>query len=143
MVDSVVLTKQDIVSVKNNYLSISESEMLEENGNTIIDNLLFKEVNGWSVIINLEGDVFSEDFLLEFSRGEKLIYYYSNDSQLDCEFVVINNNKIIRKRYIYMDTPELDEDEGRLKCENKELVEWNDLDYMIEIIHENPDILFE
>lgn len=143
MVDSVVLTKQDIVSVKNNYLSISESEMLEENGNTIIDNLLFKEINGWSIIINLEGDVFSEDFLLEFSRGEKLIYYYSNDSQLDCEFVVINNNKIIRKRYIYMDTPELDEDEGRLKCENKELVEWNDLDYMVEIIHENPDILFE
>lgn len=143
MVESVVLIKQDIISVEKNYLSISEGEVFEENGNVIIDNLLFKEVNGWTSIINLEGDVFSEDFLLEFSKGEKLIYYYSDDSQLDCEFVVINDNKIIRKRYIYMDTPELDEDEGWLNCENKELAEWSDLDYMVEIIQENPDVLFE
>lgn len=143
MIDSVVFIKQDIEDVINYYLSISDSERIVENENIIVDNLLFKEKNDWTYIINLEGDPFSEEFLLELSKERQLIYYYTDDSQLDSEFVVINCNKIIRKRYIYTDTPELDEDEGKLTCENKELTDWNDIDYLVDIIQENPDKLFE
>lgn len=35
------------------------------------------------------------------------------------------------------------EDEGKLTCENKELTDWNDIDYLVDIIQENPDKLFE
>ena len=143
MIDSVVFIKLDIEDVINYYLSISDSERIVENENIIVDNLLFKEKNDWTYIINLEGDAFSEEFLLELSKERQLIYYYTDDSQLDSEFVVINCNKISRKRYIYTDTPELDEDEGKLTCENKELADWNDIDYLVDIIQENPDKLFE
>lgn len=101
MIDSVVFIKQDIEDVINYYLSISDSERIVENENIIVDNLLFKEKNDWTYIINLEGDAFSEEFLLELSKERQLIYYYTDDSQLDSEFVVINCNKISRKRYIY------------------------------------------
>ena len=95
MIDSVVFIKQDIEDVINYYLSISGSERIVENENIIVDNLLFKEKNDWTYIINLEGDAFSEEFLLELSKERQLIYYYTDDSQLDSEFVVINCNKII------------------------------------------------
>lgn len=96
MIDSVVFIKQDIEDVINYYLSISDSERIVENENIIVDNLLFKEKNDWTYIINLEGDAFSEEFLLELSKERQLIYYYTDDSQLDSEFVVINCNKYIR-----------------------------------------------
>ena len=95
MIDSVVFIKQDIEDVINYYLSISDSERIVENENIIVDNLLFKEKNDWTYIINLKGDAFSEEFLLELSKERQLIYYYTDDSQLDSEFVVINCNKII------------------------------------------------
>ena len=68
MIDSVVFIKQDIEDVINYYLSISDSERIVENENIIVDNLLFKEKNDWTYIINLEGDAFSEEFLLELSK---------------------------------------------------------------------------
>ncbi len=46
-------------------------------------------------------------------------YLFSEDSRLDCEFLVIDKNKIIRKKYLYFDMPELEEDAGRLKVENE------------------------
>lgn len=66
MIDSVVFIKQDIEDVINYYLSISDSERIVENENIIVDNLLFKEKNDWTYIINLEGDAFSEEFLLVY-----------------------------------------------------------------------------
>lgn len=56
----------------------------------------------------------------------------------------MNNNTILRKKYIYADTPELDEDEGYLRCEGEhEFVNWNDIDYFIEIARETPEEFFE
>ena len=50
---------------------------------------------------------------------------------------------IIRKKYIYYDTPELNEDEGRLQCEDEyEFLEWNDIDKFIEIAREEPEKIF-
>ena len=45
---------------------------------------------------------------------------------------------------MYYDTPELDENEGRLQCENEhEFMEWHDIDNFIEIVRETPERLFE
>lgn len=63
--------------------------------------------------MELYGDNFAEEILLQLSVGKKLLYFFSDESQLDCEFLVIENNTIVRKKYIYYDTPELDEDEGQ------------------------------
>ena len=75
MIDSVVFIKQDIEDVINYYLSISDSERIVENENIIVDNLLFKEKNDWTYIINLEGDAFSEEFLLELSKERQTSVY--------------------------------------------------------------------
>ena len=64
-------------------------------------------------------DEFAEEILLELSNGKRLLYLFSEDSRLDCEFLVIDKNKIIRKKYLYFDMPELEEDAGRLKVENE------------------------
>ena len=40
--------------------------------------------------------------------------------------------------------PELEEDAGRLKVENENaFLEWNDIDYFMEIAKQDPDRLFE
>jgi len=40
--------------------------------------------------------------------------------------------------------PQLNCDEGRLKVEEKrEFLDWNDIDYFVDIAREDPDKLFE
>ena len=104
----------------------------------------FEDNNGWCLITLLFGDNFAEEILVELSNGKKLLYFYCDDVQTDCEFLVVNNSNILRKKYIYFDTPELDEDEGVLQCEKeKEFIYWNDIDYFIEIARNTPDKLFD
>lgn len=145
MTESFVLIKEDYKSVYKRYISITGSEATESNDEEIIcDDMRFEDNNGWCLITLLFGDNFAEEILVELSNGKKLLYFYCDDVQTDCEFLVVNNSNILRKKYIYFDTPELDEDEGVLQCEKeKEFIYWNDIDYFIEIARNTPDKLFD
>lgn len=145
MVESFVLIKDNYRNVNKRYLSITGSENEEVDIDEIVcDDMIFEEIGGWCLITLLSGDSFAEEILLELSNGNRLAYFFSDDSQMDCEFLVIENNHIIRKKYIYADTPELNEDEGFLLCEEGTKFEyWNDIDYFMEIARENTDQLFE
>lgn len=145
MTESFVLIKEDYKNVYRRYVSMTESEAMEDNDEEIIcDDMRFEDRNGWCLITLLLGDNFAEEILVELSNEKKLLYFYSDDAQMDCEFLVVNNNSILRKKYIYSDTPELDEDEGILRCEKeKEFIYWSDIDYFIEIAKDTPDKLFE
>ncbi len=145
MTESFVLIKEDYHEVYNRYISITGSESTANSVEEIIcDDMKFEDKNGWCLITLLDGDNFAEEILLELSGGKELLYFYSDDVQMDCEFLAVNNNNILRKKYIYADTPELDEDEGYLQCEaEKEFKYWNDIDYMIEIAKVAPDKIFK
>lgn len=145
MIESFVLVKDNYQNVNKKYISITGSENKEVSIDEIVcDDMIFEEREGWCLITLLSGDSFAEEILLQLSDGNRLAYFYSDDSQMDCEFLVIENNHIIRKKYIYADTPELNEDEGFLLCEEGIKFEyWNDIDYFIEIAREKPDQLFE
>lgn len=145
MVECFVLVKENYKKVCKRYISITGTEIEEDTGEEIIcDDMQFEDQEGWCLITLLCEDSFAEDILLKLSNGKKLLYFYSDDSQMDCEFLVINNNTILRKKYIYADTPKLDKDEGYLQCEKEnEFVHWNDIDYFAEIARETPDKLFE
>lgn len=144
MVESFVMIQEDYKKIYQLWAEIAESEADEVTDEDIIcDNLCFEDYDGWCLITALDGDNFAEEILLKLSAGKRLLYFFSDESQLDCEFVVIENNTIIRKKYIYYDTPELNEDEGRLQCEDEyEFLEWNDVDKFIEIAREEPERLF-
>ncbi len=146
MTESFVLIKDDYKNVFEHYCSMTGSEADEYDEDEIIcDDMQFEECDDWCRITLLYGDTFAEEILLELANGKKLLYFYSDDSQMDCEFLVINNNEILRKKYIYADTPELNADEGHLQCEDEnefEFAGWNDIDYMIEIARNTPDKLF-
>lgn len=145
MVECFVLVKEKYKKVCKRYVSITGAEIEEDNGDEIIcDDMQFEDQNGWCLITLLCEDSFAEEILLKLSNGKKLLYFYSDDALMDCEFLVIDKNVILRKKYIYADTPELNEDEGCLKCEkDREFVYWNDIDYFAEIARETPDKLFE
>lgn len=145
MVQSFVLVKEKYKKVCKKYISITDTEIDEKYDDEIIcDEMRFEDRDGWCLITLLQDESFAEEILLKLSNGKKLLYFYSDDAQLDCEFLVIDKNKIIRKKYIYSTTPELDEDEGSLQCEKVHgFVEWNDIDYFIELAQECPDRLFE
>lgn len=67
-----------------------------------------------------------------------------DDVQLDCELLVIDDKRVVRRKYIYFDTPKLNRDDGYLKVEEKrEFLDWNDIDYFVDIAREDPDKLFE
>lgn len=145
MTESFVLIKENYREVYNRYISITESVSTTNCEEEIIcDDMKFEDKNGWCLITLLYGDSFAEEILLELSGGNELLYFYSDDVQMDCEFLAVNNNSILRKKYIYADTPELDEDEGHLQCEaEKEFKYWNDIDYLIEIAKNTPDEIFK
>lgn len=104
----------------------------------------FEDSDGWCLITTFDGDEFAEEILLKLSKGKKLLYFYSDEDQLYCEFLVMDSHNIIRKKYIYYDAPELNADEGKLQCENEyAFLEWNDIDYFMEIARETPERLFE
>lgn len=145
MTESFVLIKENYHEVYNRYISITGSVFATNCDEEIIcDDMKFEDKNGWCLITLLYGDNFAEEILLELSGGNELLYFYSDDVQMDCEFLAVNNNNILRKKYIYTDTPELDEDEGYLQCEEeKEFKYWNDIDYIIEIAKNTPDEIFK
>lgn len=144
MTESFVLIKENYYEVYNRYISITGSVSTMNGEEIICDDMKFEDKNGWCLITLLYGDSFAEEILLELSGGNELLYFYSDDVQMDCEFLAVNNNNILRKKYIYTDTPELDEDEGYLQCEaEKEFKYWNDIDYMIEIAKNTPDDIFK
>lgn len=145
MAECFVLVKEKYKKVCKRYISITGAEIEEDNGDEIIcDDMQFEARNDWCLITLLCEDSFAEEILLKLSNGKKLLYFYSDDALMDCEFLVIDKNAILRKKYIYADTPELNADEGCLKCEkDKEFVYWNDIDYFAEIARETPDKLFE
>lgn len=145
MIESFVLIEDYYENVYKKYISITGIKNAEVGINKIIcDDIMFEGKEEWCRMTLLLGESFAEEVLLQLSNGNKLAYFYSDDSQMDCEFLVIKDNQIIRKKYIYADTPELNEDEGVLLCEEEGTFEyWNDIDYFIEIARENPNKLFE
>lgn len=145
MIESFVLINNNYEKVYETYMSITGSVATAYNSEEIIcDDMRFEDKEEWCLITLFLGDNFAEEILLKLSVGNKLLYFYSDDVQMDCEFLVINNNQILRKKYIYASTPELDEDEGCLKCEKeKEFLYWNDIDYFVEMAKKNPERLFE
>lgn len=145
MAESFVLIKDNYKEVCEKYLSITKCEITSCDDQQILaGDIQFEDMRGWCLITSLLGDNFAEDILLELSDGKRLIYCFSDEDQMDCEFLVAENNQIIRKKYIYSDTPELDEDEGRLRCEIiKKFLHWNDIDYFIGKARVRPDGLFK
>lgn len=145
MIESFVLIEDYYENVYKKYISITGVKDAEVGIHEInCDDIVFEDEEGWCLMTLLSGDSFAEEVLLQLSNGKKLAYFYSDDSQMDCEFLVIKDNQIIRKKFIYADTPELNEDEGNLPCEKDiQFEEWNDIDYFIEIARENPNKLFE
>lgn len=144
MAESFVLIQEDYRKVYQIWTEIADSEADEiADGKIICDDMYFENSSGWCLITTRYGDNWAEEVLLQLSAGNKLLYFFSDDNQLDCEYIVIENNTILRKKYIYHDTPELDEDEGRLQVENEhEFMEWHDIDFFIEIAREAPERLF-
>lgn len=143
MIESFVIINEECEKIVKRYLDITGNvETCLDKEDVVIDDIRFEKKEDWCMLTMLFGDVFAEEFLLELSKGMKLVYCYSDDSQLDSEFLVISNNKVIRKRYMYSDTPELNEDEGHLSCEDREFEDWSDIDYLIEIVKDSPDKLF-
>lgn len=142
MIESVAIIKEKRDIVVKRYSTISQGKVSCKNNCIESDGIIFKELNDWSMLIMNLGEPFAEEFLLNIAEGQKLVYYYYDDSQLDCEFIVIQDNKIIRKRFIYSDTPELNEDIGELRCEDRKFENWNDIDYLVEKIQESPNSIF-
>lgn len=143
MIESFVLIEEDYEDVYKNYIRITGSTASEINELFIIcDDMKFENRNNWCLITLLYGDAFGEEILLQLART-RLVYCYSDDTQMDCEFLVARNSKVIRKKYIYAGTPELNEDEGLLQCElNKKFIYWNDIDFFAQIAREEPKELF-
>ncbi|MBQ7775567.1 MAG: hypothetical protein IJ379_06570, partial [Lachnospiraceae bacterium] len=104
----------------------------------------FEDYDGWCLATLLCDDSFAEEVLLELSGGNKLLYFYIDEDMLDCEFLVMDNNTILRKKYVYYDTPELNEDEGQVKCEEEHAFnEWHDIGYFMDLARETPEVFFE
>lgn len=145
MIDSYIWIKENYETVYKRYAFLTGDKYTEYDTHEIsCEDVTFEDEGEWCFITLYVQDSTAEEILMELANGNRLVYFFSDDSQMDCEFLVMENNQIIRKRYIYADTPELDEDEGMLLCEEKNTIEyWNDLDYIIEIARENPDKLFE
>lgn len=145
MIECFVLVKEKYKKVCKKYISITGEEIEEEYDDEIIcDEMRFEDREGWCLITLLQEDSFGEEILVRLSNKKKLIYFYSDDVQMDCEFLVVDKGKIIRKKYIYAATPQLNEDEGVLQCEKlHKFTEWNDIDYFIELARKTPETLFE
>lgn len=145
MAESFIMIKEDYKNVYKEWVAITGCEAEEITDEVIIfEDMKFEDSDGWCLITTSYGDNFAEEILLQLSAGKRMLYFFSDEDQLDCEFLVIDNNDIIRKKYIYADTPELNMDEGRLQCESEnEFLKWNDIDKFIEIAREAPEQLFK
>lgn len=144
MIDSFVLVNKNYKEVCKRYMSIIGVEDAIYKAESIMcDDVKFEDRDGWC-LMTLWGDGIAEEILLELSDGNRLLYFFSDDVQLDCDFLVLDNNSILRRKSICFDLPELNCDEGRLKVEEKRaFLDWNDIDYFVDIAREDPNKLFE
>ena len=145
MTDCFVLIKKNYKEVCKKYMSIIGVEDAIYKAESIMcDDIKFEDRNGWCLMTLWGDDTIADEILLELSDGTRLLYFFSDDVQLDCDFLVLDNNNILRKKNICFDLPQLNCDEGRLKVEEKrEFLDWNDIDYFVDIAREDPDKLFE
>lgn len=145
MTEGFALIKQNYKDVCKKYMSFMGVENAVYKSETIIcEDIRFEDRNGWCLMTLLYDDTITEETLLELSDGNRLLYFFSDDVQMDCEFLAIDDNRVIRRKYMYSDTPGLDRDDGYLKVEEKrDFLYWNDIDYLVKISREDPDKLFE
>ena len=119
---------QDVVSrYKELYTQILGKELKiheTEDDEYICNNMQFYDLSDkWSVGVNLEGNSYSEERLLQIACKTKMIYIYFEDDVLSGEYVVVRDGKIIRTLYDYFDTPELNRNEGKYEIEDVFTVE--------------------
>ena len=120
MTESFVLIEDEYREVCKRYMMITETEEMVYDMETIIcDDVRFEDRNGWCLMTLLEGDEIAEEILIMLSNKKKLLYFFSDEVQTNCEFLVLDNDKVMRKKYIYFDLPNLNRDEGHLKIEEK------------------------
>ncbi len=145
MTECFALIEKNYKEVCRKYMSITGIEDAIYKAELIIcEDMRFENRNGWCLMTLWGDDTIAEEILVKLSDGTRLLYFFSDDAQLDCEFLVIDDKRMVRRKYIYFDTPELNCDEGRLKVEEKrEFLYWNDIDYFVNIAREDPNKLFE
>ena len=145
MTEGFALIEQNYKDVCKKYMSyIGVEDAVYEAEAIICEDIRFEDRNGWCLMTLLYDDTIAEETLLELSEGNRLLYFFSDDVQMDCEFLAIDDKQVIRRKYIYSDTPELNRDDGYLKAEEKrDFLYWNDIDYLVKIAREDPDKLFK
>ena len=145
MTESFVLIEDDYKEICKRYMMITETEEMVYDMETIIcDDVRFEDRNGWCLMTLFQGDEIAEEILIMLSNKKKLLYFFSDEVQINCEFLVLDNDKVMRKKYIYYDLPNLNRDEGHLKIEEKrKFLHWSDIDYFIGIAREDPYKFFE
>ena len=145
MTESFVLIEDDYKEICKRYMMITETEeMVYEMETIICDDVRFEDRNGWCLMTLFQGDEIAEEILIMLSGKKKLLYFFSDEVQTNCEFLVLDNDNVMRKKYIYYDLPNLNRDEGHLKIEEKrKFLQWSDIDYFIGIAREDPYKLFE
>lgn len=144
MAESYVFIEQNYKDAFQNYLLIDDDEKCTYKEDEIVyGTLTFSQRGHWCLIEENPGDVYAEEILLKLSDGNYLVYAFTDLDQLDCEFIVIQSNKIIRKFFRYFDTEELNENVGKLPFEAKlPINEWSDIDEVIKLLFDSPDSLF-
>ena len=145
MVDCSIYVNLNYKKAYENYLNIDNTgQCIIEEERIIYGDMIFLNRGKWCLIITTSEDTYCEEVLLEMSSGKKLAYFFSDDAQMDCECIVVDNNHVLRRFFCYGDTPELNRNAGRLVCENNvKLQKWEDLDQLIEIANVSIDSIFE
>lgn len=145
MTDCYIYIEQNYKIAYQNYLGIDNTQQCVIKENMIeYGDMQFENKGNWCLITTISDENYALEILLQMSSGNKLIYFYTDDSNMDCEFIMLKNNTIFRKFLYYWDTPELNEDFGKLSIEKKlPLKEWNDVDLLLEIAEQSPDLLFD
>ena len=102
MTESFVLIEDEYREVCKRYMMITETEEMVYDMETIIcDDVRFEDRNGWCLMTLLEGDEIAEEILIMLSNKKKLLYFFSDEVQTNCEFLVLDNDKVMRKKYLF------------------------------------------
>lgn len=145
MADCLLWVKLNYKKVYENYLNIDDTgECIIKDKEIIYKDMIFLDKGDWCLIITVPGETYAEEILIQISAGNRLIYFYTDEDQLDVEFIVIENNTILRRFLYYKDSPELNANDGKLKCEtNISLCYWNDIDQFMELADGSGDSFFD
>ena len=142
MADCCIYVEQNYKTAYQNYLEIDDTQQCLITEDMIIyGDIRFEQKGKWCLIT--PSYEFALEVLLQMSSGNKLIYFYTDEDQLDGEFIVLENNTILRRFLCYGDTPELNEDYGKLSIEEKIVLKyWNDLDLLLKVASQSPNLFF-